>query len=345
MIMQRSVVHTASNRIIACVGGLAVAVATPVLGEPMTPEEAAALMAEEVEARPAPFVGQKAPDLRVDGWLQGTPVTEFQPGETYVIEMWATWCAPCIALIPHLNKLHLDYQADENHSVTFVGMNILDRRRDETETEQIARLEQFISERNGEMTYRVAYEEGQLMNETWMEPAGQRGLPAAFIVDGTGHIAWVGNPAVIDDPLEQTVRGEHDLENAKLLQIGQVVLNETLDAMEQGDDVEGGLARLEALTLTSFKEDPEARARIGFLVSRMDTTGEAGREWALRIAKAAVDASAMPFAMFGHVQEANGDFEGAVESMRQAVELNEDETLEEFFSREVSRLDALVNER
>ncbi|MEO0632466.1 MAG: hypothetical protein AAFY46_17315, partial [Planctomycetota bacterium] len=95
MIMQRSAKCTPKNRIIACLGALAVAVAAPALGEPMTLAEANALMAREVEARPAPFVGQKAPDLKVGGWLQGTPVTEFQPGETYVIEMWATWCAPC----------------------------------------------------------------------------------------------------------------------------------------------------------------------------------------------------------------------------------------------------------
>lgn len=35
-------------------------------------------------------VGDAAPALHVSKWLQGRPVTTFEPGKVYVIEFWAT---------------------------------------------------------------------------------------------------------------------------------------------------------------------------------------------------------------------------------------------------------------
>jgi len=32
------------------------------------------------------------------------------------------------------------------------------------------------------------------MSAAWMTPAGQNGIPCAFIVDTKGMISWIGNP-------------------------------------------------------------------------------------------------------------------------------------------------------
>lgn len=32
---------------------------------------------------------------------------------TYVVNFWATWCAPCIKELPHFEKLQADYKADK----------------------------------------------------------------------------------------------------------------------------------------------------------------------------------------------------------------------------------------
>ena len=42
-------------------------------------------------------------------WVQGEGPTAFEPGKVYVFECWATWCGPCVALIPHVNHLHKKY--------------------------------------------------------------------------------------------------------------------------------------------------------------------------------------------------------------------------------------------
>jgi tetratricopeptide (TPR) repeat protein len=45
----------------------------------------------------------------------------------------------------------------------------------------------------------------------WMNAAGQRGIPAVFIVDDNGKVAWIGHPSEMDEPLEKIVKGTWDL--------------------------------------------------------------------------------------------------------------------------------------
>ena len=57
----------------------------------------------------APQVGQPAPELGLEQVLQAPGATTASwgqlRGKVVVLEFWATWCAPCIAAIPHLNEL------------------------------------------------------------------------------------------------------------------------------------------------------------------------------------------------------------------------------------------------
>ena len=61
------------------------------------------------EARPPLRVGQPAPPITLKYVLQSPtreiPTWQTLKGKVVVLEFWATWCAPCIAALPHLNKL------------------------------------------------------------------------------------------------------------------------------------------------------------------------------------------------------------------------------------------------
>ena len=55
-------------------------------------------------------IGDEAPALQVDHWFTGNANERdaratFKDGTVYVIEFWASWCAPCIEQMPHLAKL------------------------------------------------------------------------------------------------------------------------------------------------------------------------------------------------------------------------------------------------
>src|SRR5439155_4111948 len=54
-------------------------------------------------------LGAPAPELRLEKVLQAPAGTKTDwaslRGKVVVLEFWATWCAPCIAAMPHLNDL------------------------------------------------------------------------------------------------------------------------------------------------------------------------------------------------------------------------------------------------
>jgi thiol-disulfide isomerase/thioredoxin len=206
-------------------------------------------------------LGDRAPSLQVREFVKGEPVSEFEPGKNYVVEFWATWCGPCKTSIPHLTELQ-----KKNPGVAFIGVSVW-------ETDQDA-VKPFVKDMGDKMAYRIAMDsiankdkpnEG-LMAKTWMEAAGQDGIPAAFIVDKTGKIAWIGHPMQMDKPLEKIIAGTWDpkvaLEEqrkAEELEAKRAQLKAKLNkALRSGDP-----KKLLAVTDEIISEDSEAEVLVG----------------------------------------------------------------------------------
>jgi thiol-disulfide isomerase/thioredoxin len=185
-------------------------------------------------------VGDPAPPLKVGKWVQGEPVETFEPGTVYVVEFWATWCGPCIQSIPHVSAL----QQKHGDKVVVIGQNVFEQ--DES------KVEPFVKQMGEKMTYRVVMDDKSTdqrgaMASTWMEAAGRNGIPAAFIVDQKGKIAWIGHPMGMDDVLQQVVDGKFDpAAEAKKQEQLQVAQRKVMEALQK-DDADAAMAALDDL--------------------------------------------------------------------------------------------------
>ncbi|MEK6700788.1 MAG: TlpA disulfide reductase family protein [Planctomycetota bacterium] len=145
---------------------------------------------EKKKVEPTLKVGSAAPALSANNWVKGKEVKSFEKGKVYVVEFWATWCGPCLTSIPHLTET-----AKAHSDVTFIGMASSERApKDGAADERLTKIEKFVKDQGDKMGYTVAYDADRKMSKGWMEPAGQGGIPCAFIVDGEGKIAFIGHP-------------------------------------------------------------------------------------------------------------------------------------------------------
>ena len=131
-------------------------------------------------------LGDQAPELKVT-FVKGTPVTlaEGKRADVYIVEFWATWCAPCLESIPHLTELQKKYG---HKGLVVVGIT----------DEDSADVKPFLAKMGAKMDYRVAIDKYDVTASRYMVPFGVEGIPHAFVIDKLGRLVWHGHPM---DPL------------------------------------------------------------------------------------------------------------------------------------------------
>jgi thiol-disulfide isomerase/thioredoxin len=66
------------------------------------------------------LLGQPAPEIEVADWVLGQPTTlAEQRGSVVMLEFWARWCRPCLAMFPMLRDLHRRYH---EHGLTILAL-------------------------------------------------------------------------------------------------------------------------------------------------------------------------------------------------------------------------------
>lgn len=121
---------------------------------------------------PSQMIEQPLPDFTLAPAFDGMPgvsKADFVGGEPRLLNIWASWCLPCIAEAPHLERL-------KQSGVEIIGVAVRDR------PEAVA---DFLG-RYGNPYSRIGSDEiSSLMLEI-----GASGVPETYVIDAEGNIRY-----------------------------------------------------------------------------------------------------------------------------------------------------------
>jgi len=130
--------------------------------------------------------------------LTATPLPDFYParfqllltqlrGKPVVINIWASWCGPCIVEAPGLARVAHDYQG----RVQFLGVDVLDQR---------SPAQAFI--RKYDWTYPSVF----VPNGAIRDDLGFLGQPVTIVFDSTGKRTFAVSGAVDESQLRKELK-------------------------------------------------------------------------------------------------------------------------------------------
>jgi thiol-disulfide isomerase/thioredoxin len=198
-------------------------------------------------------VGDAAPQLKVTKWLQGKEVSAFAPDKVYVVEFWATWCGPCIMMMPHLGEIQSEFK---DKGVTVIGFTANDA------NNSADKVAEFVSKRGPKLGYTFAYGADRDTYNAWMTAAGQGGIPCSFVVDQKGKIAYIGHPMFLGEVLPKVVAGTWKAKEG-VAELAEA--EKELDALFEKLDGPNAEASLKALQ--EFEKKRPGLAGVPFLLS------------------------------------------------------------------------------
>ncbi|MEM1050550.1 MAG: DsbE family thiol:disulfide interchange protein [Pseudomonadota bacterium] len=121
---------------------------------------------------PSQMVEQELPEFTLAPAFEGMPGAsraDFVGGEPKLLNIWASWCVPCIAEAPHLERLKLS-------GVEIIGVAV----RDQPEA-----VKGFLSRYGNPYTRVGADDISELMLEI-----GASGVPETYVIDAEGSIRY-----------------------------------------------------------------------------------------------------------------------------------------------------------
>lgn len=121
-------------------------------------------------------VGDKAPKINVTDYLLNSPKDKNFENKFIVLEFWATWCAPCLSAVPHLNDLQSKYKG--RNDLMFLSLTY-------EKPEKVKRTLEKVKFN----TIVVSDQTKQTENNF-----NVKGIPHTVLIDNKGIIKWIGTP-------------------------------------------------------------------------------------------------------------------------------------------------------
>lgn len=136
-----------------------------------------------------PGAGDDAPafSLPTPDGLAAVSLAEHK-GKVVLIDFWATWCPPCVASMPGIDRVYRELQG-----AGFVALGVNQEPGDEL------KVRAFL--REYELSLPVGIDSGAIAKRY-----GVFSFPTSFLVDQTGHIISVHHGPVSEDTLRAEVK-------------------------------------------------------------------------------------------------------------------------------------------
>lgn len=138
-------------------------------------------------------VGSMAPDFRAASLVPGdtgTYTLADYRGQVVLLNLWATWCGPCVVEMPSIQRLYDRYRS---RGLRVVGVSVDD-------PPFAGRVRAFVAEHR--LTFDILHEGSGRIEQTYRS----RGLPATYIIARDGRIRVIRQGATDwDSPAHRAV--------------------------------------------------------------------------------------------------------------------------------------------
>ncbi|MDV4159409.1 TlpA disulfide reductase family protein (plasmid) [Rhizobium leguminosarum] len=146
--------------------------------------------------------GSPAPAIKVQRWLRGDPLSNFQLGKIYILDFFSTTCEPCGPALARLAQLQEKYSDIE---VELIGVAAGEKAA--TADEARAQVDAWVTKWLPNTNIRIAFDHSGEMAKHWLEASLIFHVPQAFFVDRDGSIAFIEDSNSLEDVLPKVIDG------------------------------------------------------------------------------------------------------------------------------------------
>lgn len=130
-------------------------------------------------------------EINVTDYISNIPTDKSFTNKFIVLEFWATWCAPCLAAVPHINELQNKFKS--NNDLIFVSITDEKAEKVRNTLKRIDFSTIVISDQT-KKTHKI-------LNVSE--------IPITVLIDNNGVVKWKGNPEELNEELiEKFINGK-----------------------------------------------------------------------------------------------------------------------------------------
>lgn len=264
-------------------------------------------------------IGDPAPPIKAEEWIKGAPV-DMKAGKgknIYVVEFWATWCAPCRENIPHLTDLQKKYK---DKGVVFVGVS----------DESPSTVRPFVEGQGDRMGYTVMCDKANDTSRAYMQAFNVMGIPHAFIIEKNGRIAWHGYPGdpAMEKVIDEIIAGTFDMAAVKAAAAAGKQIDKYWELAVKDTNYSKELQKIGDKIIKDAAKDASILNEFAWMVLTDPEIKKRDLTMGLRAAQAAFDASQgqdpLVLDTYARALFLNGKKQEAISYQQRALELCKD---------------------